>query len=267
MKLLSAIAASALALLTLGSAPPPAEIKLWRLQCGKDQPLPMAMFSDTLTYEKRAPKPFTFSCYLIKHGDSYMIWDAGLPAEGGVAITGQLEQLGVSASQIRYIAVSHYHFDHIGQAAEFPDATLLIGAEDFAAVRKGDRLPDNSTDSAVRLAPWVSGGKPVEALSGDKDVFGDGRVLIVRLPGHTPGHQSLLVQLPKSGNILLSGDLYHFPENRANRQVPKFNTNRADTLASMDRFEGLARTMRAKVIIQHELADVAKLPRFPQAAE
>jgi N-acyl homoserine lactone hydrolase len=267
MKVMSAIAASVLAVLSLGSAAPPPELKLWRLQCGKDQPLPMPMFSDTLSYEKRAPKPFTFSCYLIQHGDSYMIWDAGLPAEGGVAIVDQLGQLGVSPSQIRYLGISHYHFDHIGQAAAFPDATLLIGAEDIAAVRKGDRLPDNSTDSAMRLAPWVSGGKPVEALNGDKDVFGDGRVLIVRLPGHTPGHQALLVQLAKGGNLLLSGDLYHFPENRANRNVPKFNTNRADTLASMDRFEGLARTMRAKVIIQHELADVAKLPRFPQAAE
>ena len=173
----------------------------------------------------------------------------------------------IAAAQIRYIAVSHYHFDHIGQAAAFDSATLLIGAEDLAAVRKGDRLPDNSTDSATQLAPWVSGGKPVEGLSGDKDVFGDGSVMILRLPGHTPGHQALLVRLPRRGNILLTGDLYHFPENRTNRNVPKFNTDRADTLASMDRFEGLARSQRATVIIQHELADVAKLPRFPLPAQ
>ncbi len=142
----------------------------------------------------------------------------------------------------------------------------MIGSDDLAAIRKGGPLPDGSTDSATRLAPWISEGKPTEPLTGDLDVFGDGTVVVMRMPGHTPGHRSLLVRLPQTGNVLVSGDLYHFPENRAGRVVPVFNTDRAQTLASMDRFEELARRLKAIVIIQHEPGDVGKLPRFPGSA-
>lgn len=245
---------------------PTAEVELWRMQCGKDQPLPKAMFSDTFLYPDASSKDFTFSCYLIRHGTEYMVWDAGLPAPEAPRIVDQLKQIGITSSQIKFLGLSHFHFDHIGQAADFSAATLLMGADDLAAIRKGDQLPDGSTDSGKRLAPWVSGGGRSQALSGDLDVFGDGTVVIMRMPGHTPGHRSLLVRLPQSGNVLLSGDLYHFPENRAGRVVPVFNTDRAQTLASMDRFEELARRLKANVIIQHEPSDVAKLPRFPQSA-
>jgi hypothetical protein len=76
----------------------------------------------------------------------------------------------------------------------------------------------------------------------------------------------LLVKLA-SGNVLLTGDLYHFHEQVLIKGVPPFNTDRADTLASMDRFDRIAKNLKAKVIIQHEPADVAKLPRFPAAAQ
>jgi hypothetical protein len=70
-----------------------------------------------------------------------------------------------------------------------------------------------------------------------------------------------------SGPVLLTGDQYHFNEQERKRGVPSFNVNSADTLASMDRFDRLAANLKAKVIIQHEPADVAKLPAFPKAAE
>jgi glyoxylase-like metal-dependent hydrolase (beta-lactamase superfamily II) len=88
---------------------------------------------------------------------------------------------------------------------------------------------------------------------------------MLNLQGHTPGHRGLLVRLA-SGPVLLSGDTYHFTEQVARRGVPPFNTNRADSLASMDRFDRLGRNLRATVIIQHEPADVAKLPAFPASA-
>jgi N-acyl homoserine lactone hydrolase len=105
----------------------------------------------------------------------------------------------------------------------------------------------------------------VEA-TGDVDIFHDGRVVMLDTPGHTPGHNALLVRL-QSGNVLLTGDLYHFTEQVAIKGVPPFNTDRADTLASMDRFDKIARNLNAKVIIQHEPADIAKLPRFPLSAK
>ncbi len=136
---------------------------------------------------------------------------------------------------------------------------MLIGKKDFDVVKTREQLKP-------RFAPWLTGGAKVEEVTSDKDVFGDGRVTILTLPGHTPGHSGLLVRLA-SGPVLLSGDQYHFAEQVANRGVPTFNTDRADTLASHDRFDRLAKNIGARVIIQHEPRDIPKLPPFPRAAE
>ena len=250
---------------------------LWRLDCGtfviKDY---NAFFSDTLAY-KPGPKQITDSCYLVKNGDRYLLWDTGIGAELqgkttdagfatmqlGKTIVQQLGEIGVKPEQVEMVGISHFHSDHIGQAAGFPKATLLIGAEDYAAL---SAKPANPQLEPARLKPWIEDGGKVQPVSGDQDVFGDGRVVMLNMPGHTPGHHSLLVRLA-SGPVLLTGDLYHFTEQVANKGVPPFNTNRADTLASMDRFDKLAKNIGAKVIIQHEPADVAKLPAFPKAAE
>jgi glyoxylase-like metal-dependent hydrolase (beta-lactamase superfamily II) len=95
------------------------------------------------------------------------------------------------------------------------------------------------------------------------DVFGDGSALIVSMPGHTPGHSVLLVNLKNSGPVLLTGDLYHLTEARTNRSVPKFNTDAEETRVSMTKFEELAAASGARVIIQHEAADFGNLPHAP----
>ena len=109
-------------------------------------------------------------------------------------------------------------------------------------------------------------GVTVTQAAADVDIFGDGRVVAIHLPGHTPNHLALRVNLA-SGPVLLSGDLYHSTESRALKGIPPFNTSRAETLAAFDRFERLAKSQNAKVIIQHEPADIAKLPIFPRAAQ
>lgn len=244
-------------------------LSMWRLDCGTID-VDLENFSDTGLYpgEKRT---LAASCYLIKNGEQLLLWDTGL--DGALAgkpkdkdgallrerIVTQLARIGVRPEKVNFLGISHYHYDHTGQAADFPGATLLIGKEDYEAVKTREALKP-------RFTPWLAGGAKVDELSGDKDVFGDGRVTILRLPGHTPGHQALLVKLA-SGPVLLSGDQYHFAEQIQNRGVPRFNTNRADTLASMDRFDRLAQNLKAKVIIQHEPADIAKLPAFPEAAK
>ncbi len=275
------LAAAAMVALTGFQAPPAAkpaaEISLWRLDCGtfliKDFG---AFFSDTFAYKPGQSKDITASCYLIRHGNRYMLWDTGVPAamkdkpaENAAqrislkrTVVEQLQQLGVRPEQIETIGISHYHFDHTGQAASFPNAKLVIGKGDFDAL-KGATTPGGG--DASHLKHWLSGaGKVVEA-TGDVDIFHDGRVVMLDTPGHTPGHNALLVKLA-SGNVLLSGDLYHFTEQVAIKGVPPFNTDRADTLASMDRFDKIAKNLKAKVIIQHEPSDIAKLPPFPQAA-
>jgi glyoxylase-like metal-dependent hydrolase (beta-lactamase superfamily II) len=259
------------------SGKPPVETKLWRLDCGTTYIADLNLFSDTRAYPGKG-MGLTASCYLIKHGDSYMIWDTGLTAAlkgkpidrkvGGATITKtvveQLAEIGVKPEQIGMIGISHYHYDHTGQAAAFPGATLMIGKGDFDAL---SATPPMFGADPTALKNWIGGPGKTMPVSGDKDVFGDGSVTMIDTPGHTPGHHALLVKLGSGDSYLLTGDLAHFRENYASDGVPTLNTNRADTLASFARFKGLAANTKATVIIQHDPRDIAKLPAFPAAAQ
>lgn len=272
------VLAAAAALLSSASiAATEAEVSLTRLDCGSVNVGDLNLFSDTMAYSGQS-KTLTDSCYLIRHGDAYLLWDTGLPAalKGApidpaqpmsvtlkVTIAEQLATLGVKPDQVRYIGISHYHFDHLGQAAAFPQATLLIGDADWKVLSNGG-VPGLADPAMV--SPWLTGGSKVEPVAGDKDIFGDGSVMLLDMRGHTPGHHALLVRLKEMGPVLLTGDLAHFTENYTAEGVPVFNTDRAETLASFDRFKKLADNLKATVIIQHEPADIAKLPAFPKAA-
>jgi len=201
-----------------------------------------------------------------------MIWDTGYPVTAAtpngptvkVTLVDQLAQLKIKPEQINYVGISHYHGDHTGQAASFPQATLLIGQGDWD-VLKGP-TPSGTTNAAP-LKHWLDGDGKSEPVAKDKDVFGDGTVVMLDMPGHTPGHHSLLVKLQEKGNVLLTGDQAHFHENYDSNGVPTFNFNRADTLASFDRFKQIAKNLNATVIIQHDPRDIDKLPAFPAAAK
>ncbi|MFM9829219.1 MAG: N-acyl homoserine lactonase family protein [Sphingomonas sp.] len=261
-----------------GQAVPTADVKLWRLDCGTVQVNDLNRFSDINAYTGKS-MAFTGSCYLIKHGTDYMLWDTGLPAamKGAplsktapiaatlsTTIVEQLAKIGMKPADVSRIGISHYHFDHTGQAGDFPQATLMIGKGDFDSLAA--KPPQNGADPTP-LKNWFGGTGKSEAVSGDKDVFGDGTVTMIDLPGHTPGHHGLLVRLVRKGAVLLSGDAAHFRENYDSNGVPGFNYNRADTVASLERFKGLARNVPATVIIQHDPRDVAKLPAFPASAD
>jgi glyoxylase-like metal-dependent hydrolase (beta-lactamase superfamily II) len=201
------------------------------------------------------------------------LWDAGLSrrALGNAhptykldrTITDQLKDIGVRPEQIAFVGISHYHGDHTGQAAQFPQARLLIGAPDYAALTAAS---PPSGSAPTHIQPWIDGKAPVEALREDRDVFGDGRVTILMTPGHTPGHSVLLVKLA-TGPVILAGDLWFSHADALRGTMPDFNTSRAETIASRERIARLAETLDAVVIVQHEPADVAKLPPFPRAAE
>ena len=276
--ILSALKCGALALLLMPLAAagpaPQAQVKLWRLDCGRFSFANIDFFSDTHAYLGRSGETVG-SCYLIRHGDQYMLWDTGLdrsalgrPMSGAekasytlaVAIVDQLKQLGVGPEQISVIGISHYHSDHTGQAAEFPQAKLLIGDRDL-------EIAKTRPDLAAKLAPWISGKSAVEGVRGDKDVFGDGSVVMLDLPGHTPGHHGLLVKLDHTGWVMLSGDVALYRESLDNDSVPTFAADRAQSLASLDRFRRMAANLGAITIIQHDPGDVAKLPAFPAGAE
>jgi glyoxylase-like metal-dependent hydrolase (beta-lactamase superfamily II) len=267
----SLIAAAATTLFAAGSgiAQAPVNVTITRLQCGTNgAPTDVGQrFSDTYAYNGLMVQ-LTFSCYLIKHNDDYLIWDTGnpvgnTPTAPKTSLTDLLAQLKVTPAQVKYVGISHYHGDHTGQASQFPTATLLIGKGDWDVVSD----PKASAATSAPFASWIKGEGKVEPLTGDKDVFGDGSVMMLNMPGHTPGHHSLLVKLKTMGNVLITGDLAHFRENYASNGVPTFNTDRAASIASLDRFKKIATNMKATVIIQHDQRDVAKLPAFPAAAK
>lgn len=270
---LFAAAFAAFGLLATPAAAAP-ELALWRLDCGQVEVPDLDFLSDTFVFSGQS-RTVSVSCYLVRHGDSYLLFDAGLPLSrlgagqksvgGGQAVlkrslVDQLKDLGLAPDRIELLALSHYHADHAGQAASFPAARLVIGAEDLAVVR-GEGVAFNLDRSF--FATWTQSAGRVTPITGDHDVYGDGQVVMLATPGHTPGHHSLLVRLA-SGPVILSGDLWHFREQVEIGGVPKINTSRADTLASMDRIQKAARALHAQVILGHDLRDVSLLPAFPR---
>jgi len=243
------------------------EVTLTRLDCGNGFN-DARRFSDTFAYND--PKmPFTFSCYVVKHGDDVMVWDTGFvpgsnPNAPKVSLTEQLAQLKIKPEQVKYVGISHFHGDHTGQLPSLPDATLLIGAKEWEALTAPKPMAGANVDA---FKHWISGGGKVEPQPADKDVFGDGTVVILRTPGHTPGHQSLLVRTKGSGAFILIGDAAHFHENYESDGVPGFNYDRAQTIASLERIKAIAKNVKATVIIQHDPRDIGKLPAFPAAAK
>ncbi len=260
-------AAVATSLPAVAQTPP--EVTLARLDCGTQVTNDVSVrFTDTFAYPG-LKLPFTFSCYLIKHGNDYMLWDTGHSMSAGapapkVSVVDQLAQLNIKPEQIKFIGISHFHADHTGQLPSFPGATVLIGKGDWDGITATPPMPGAN---AAAFAHWRTGGGKLEALTADKDVFGDGTVVILRTPGHTPGHFSALVRLKDSGNFLMLGDLAHFHENYESNGVPSFNFHRGDTVASLERIKKMAANLKATVIIQHDPRDINKLPVFPAAAK
>jgi N-acyl homoserine lactone hydrolase len=265
-RLASLFATALFAQQALAQAP---DMSLTRLDCGTPPP-PVAVnerFSDTYAFGDLKVQ-LVYSCYLVKHGDDYLLWDTGNAMTAPnvapkTSLVDQLAQLNLKPDQIKYVGISHYHADHIGQASSFPKATLLIGKGDWEVLTSPNPVGANP----VLLAHWIKGEGKVEPVPLDKDVFGGGRVLMLYTPGHTPGHHSLLVRLPQMGAVILSGDLMHFRENYDINGVPTFNTDRSQTLASLDRVKKIVANAKATVIIQHDARDIDKLPAFPASAK
>jgi glyoxylase-like metal-dependent hydrolase (beta-lactamase superfamily II) len=155
-------------------------------------------------------------------------------------LTAQLAEIGVRPADVSYVAVSHTHGDHVGNIGLFPMSSVLIqGAEyDWAM-----GLPTKPSFAAAQTSVRVSG---------DRDVFGDGSVMILSMPGHTLGHQSLLVRLPKTGAIVLSGAAVHFQDNWTHKRVPAMNVNRDQSLASLQRIADVLAERKAQLWINHD---------------
>ncbi len=256
------------------AASAPADIRLYVLDCGRLDMSDTGLFDDSGALDGK-PGTMSVPCFLIRHPKGDLLWDTGLgdaiaDHPGGVdfspqihgsvrvKLVDQLKALGLKPSDIDYLAFSHWHLDHTGNANLFGDATWILQRREVDAATSATPPPFEplSAVAAYRHAK-------IRLVDGDTDVFGDGSVKLLLLPGHTPGHQALQLRLSHAGAVLLSGDLYHSREARRFRRVPRVNVDRAATLASMDRFGAIAARTHARVVIQHDPRDIAALPHFP----
>ncbi|MCY1015751.1 serine hydrolase [Pyxidicoccus sp. MSG2] len=259
------------------AAPAPA-VRLYTLDCGRIDIADMGMFSDTGEHAGERGT-LTAPCFLIQHPRGTLLWDAGLgdklaalpdgeePVPGSrfrvsATLVSQLGKLGLKPSDIDFVSFSHLHADHAGNAPAFATSTWLVNAAELAWAL-GSPTPMGVDPRLVR---GHAKDKTV-SIALDHDVFGDGSVRILKTPGHTPGHQVLMVRLARTGPVILSGDLFHARENFDKSLVPPFNVSRSETLASIDRVHRLMRNTGARLVVQHEPGDIQSLPAFPAYLE
>jgi N-acyl homoserine lactone hydrolase len=210
--------------------------KLYRLDCGHS----LANDESVWTPGENVGRDIEFSstCWLIKHGSQWLLWDTGVPEAAlndpqgwstlpklivyhlDKSVTDQLAEIALKPGDIGRVAISHTHGDHIGNMALFPNATILMQRAEYSWIHSPNG-PNDNVNQLMALARQLLGEpKHLQLIDGDTDVFGDGSVTLVSTPGHTPGHQSLLVRLRNSGFIMLSGDVAHLQENFAKNIVP-----------------------------------------------
>lgn len=259
-------------LLLLLALPVQAGPKLYVFDCGRINLDNLELFN--LTAEESPVRQMFVPCYLVEHPKGRLLFDGGLPrnvadSDGPVAIEGgslaydrwivdQLADMGLAPADIDYVVFSHLHFDHAGAANAFVTSEVLMQRKEWdAAFGDGGGFIDTSLFDGLQDAE-------VTFIDGDHDVFGDGSVQLLFTPGHTPGHQLLSVRLNNTGQVLISGDLYHTRANRDLRRVPTFNNNAQQTHESMDRVEALLADTGATLWIEHDQALADSLKKAPQ---
>ena len=245
--------------------------KLYIFDCGTIDGVSPDNFG--LKAEEIAVQGFFTPCYLIVHPKGTLMWDtgqipdaevqaAGVTKQGAFSVTKrllpQLAAVGYQPSQITYLALSHYHSDHTANANAFAGSTWLVQQAEHDAIFH-DPPPQRMT---VAHFERLKGAK-AEILHGDHDVFGDGTVVLKPTPGHTEGHQSLFLKLAKTGPIFLSGDLYHYPEERTLNRIPVIEVSQDQTRASRQSMEAFLKQSGAVLWIQHDRAANAKLKLAP----
>jgi N-acyl homoserine lactone hydrolase len=229
-----------------------------------------------LTREQVASVDMSDPCFLIVHPKGTLLWETGLndavynrPEGGGArhdkidkSLRSQLAEIGYKPGDATYLAMSHSHGDHSGNANDYAGSTWIVqkAERDYMFRENATAGPAANPDEYKKLKDGTT-----IVIDGDYDVFGDGTVTLISTPGHTPGHQCLLVRLPKTGPVLLGGDLYHFPGEREFHTVPRGNN--AQNEASRAKIEALIEKTGAQLWIQHDITGNRKLRKSPQYYE
>ena len=254
--------------------------RMYVINCGENHTNDVSRWTPGVNVGK--PAVFSNHCYLVKHAQGWMLWDSGNPDRLAAMPKGltnpagtitafmkkplveSLKEVGVAPADIKHFAMSHGHGDHSGNANLFTSATLYIQRAEYAAIfgaepQKFGFIPANFEKIRSNPAMIIGGG--------DYDVFGDGSVVIKSAPGHTPGHQVLLVRLPKTGPVLLSGDMVHLQYSWNYRVVPSFNFDVQQSMQTIDNMKAFAAQSGAQLWVNHDLEQHAKIPKAPQSVQ
>ena len=254
--------------------------RLYVFDCGTLEGDP-ARFS--FKREEMATTDMSVACYLVVHPNGALMWDTGAVPDKEVtsenqrarhhivltnteryvtlakSLKSQLAEAGYAPADIRYVAMSHYHYDHTANTNDFASATWLV-----RQVERDTMFADKPPDNLLRATfDRLRNSKTVIIETDDYDVFGDGSVVIKWAPGHTPGHQVLFVKLAKTGPVLLSGDLYHYPEERTLDRVPTFEFDPGQTRRTRTAIDAFLKKSRAQLWIQHDFMANAALKKGP----
>jgi glyoxylase-like metal-dependent hydrolase (beta-lactamase superfamily II) len=254
--------------------------RLYIFNCGESTVPDVSRWTPGVNAGK--PGAFSANCYLIRHAKGWMMWDSGINDNVATMPNGfqrgklsphyilrkplrfALSEIGVDPATIGHIAFSHTHGDHVGNGNLFTGATLYMQQAEYDIAFGAEAV--SKWNFEVTSYDKLRANKTVK-LNGDHDVFGDGSVIILSTPGHTPGHQSLLVRLPKSGPVVLSGDMVHLQDNWTHRRVPSFNFDVAQSTKSMEKIADLMQRTGAKLWINHDKAQSDAMPKAPQFIE
>ena len=267
------IAFFALMIAGFAAAPPaPKSVRLYVFDCGS------LNIPDTTPYqlkkEELATSMMSMECFLIAHPKGTLIWDTGAvpdssfkPGSPGTlryatvprTLTSQLAEAGYTPADINYLALSHFHWDHVGNANVFASATWLTPKAERDVMFSDP--PSPRTEAANFSA--LKNSKTILITKDEYDVFGDGKVVIKATPGHSPGHQVLFLKLAKTGPVVLSGDLYHYPEERKLQKIPATEFNAEQTKASRAAIETFLKKNHAQLWIQHDYTASGKLKKSP----
>ena len=267
------LAAATAAAQRSGAPPAPATPRIYVFENGSINGLDPGLFN--FRREELAEADFVNIAYLIVHPRGTLMFDAGavpdsrFPADGSPVVEGvvtatmpllpQLEAIGYSPDRIDYFALSHFHSDHTGNANAFANATWIVqkAERDYMFADSPQGIIEPATSAALRNA------RTKLLDNEDFDVFGDGSVVVMAAPGHTPGHQVVAVRLANAGTVVLGGDLYHYPEERTTGRVPTFEFDAEQSKASRARIEKFLADNDATLWIEHDIATHSALPRPP----
>jgi glyoxylase-like metal-dependent hydrolase (beta-lactamase superfamily II) len=217
------------------------------------------------------------SSYLIVHPQGKVLFDTGIHCDAlsdpmarlgkrvaslfelrskrGEDVVSQLALLGIRPDEIRYVVNSHFHFDHCGCNASFPRAAFLAQRAELAAARAEPRRY-NAKDWDHAL--------DYREIDGEHDLFGDGTLVLLPTPGHTPGHQSLWLRPGPGAQFVLTSDACYTQEHLEKRILPAAVHDAAQMTDSMQMLRGLRERQGVELLYGHDAGQWRAMPHAPK---